>query len=460
MNISLNARRRDHAGRPNKPSNNDTQRWNLQTAVSAKLTSLRADTVSFSFKGANDTVHNQKNTNPAKKHEVAIVDNFDKKVIDIDGDNVSDLSHGEVTKRIAQSADAEAKILKFQINYDENNPLSFDLSSPIKKLNEVSDLIKQGEPIEAVNLSLKQDFDVLLLSELSKHEITADNLGDKREALRAWLDDPKISTKHKVIMESNHAGAYNALMDELSSAKKVVDAIESITEKGVPVYISAGNDGNKTLNLFTLAKGSVSVGGTNATGDKMPFSPQHSLIKNYSQAIYNISPIKKDGELEGFDISGSGKAEVLLDEVSGGTPMVKPYQNKKISDALASEADFNTMVTILNNAVLIRKIKSITDQQVREGINESIFEQRNKQAVFPINLVKSLYGLSDYETEGLKAKGTLVNPQLNLVFRMGEDDKLVYDPDNSGREAVNEIWGTSFASPKAMMQDLTKAKAE
>lgn len=407
---------------------------------------------------------------------VALVEKFDGKVVDIDGDNIPDLSHGDLLFRMSRSIYPEASIKKYAINSTSADPYEFDVDTLCLQLNKLSKDIAKGEKISAVNLSLSKDIDIDFLRNCSNISITRENLSDKRAELRNWFKNPKLSLQAKTLInyKSKNNKSSENIEEEFRKINNVLESIESITRKGVPVYTAAGNKGPEFINIFNIANGVIPVGANNTRGEILGLSGNNSLVNRYEQGIYNVSEIQeKSGKTIGYDITGSGKTEVKNSEVSGQSPAVKPYLNKNIKDVMANDEDYLSLIGMTNSTLLIKKIrnmptydldpeqarlaksvKDVTNYDIGVFFDQDAMSRKSTKVLFPINGIANIYKLPSDKVAELKSKGNYVNASLNLAFKINKAGTVIYDPDKSGRQAINEINGTSLSVIKAWAKDL------
>jgi len=271
---------------------------------------------------------------------VAIISNFDQKVIDIDGDNIPDLSHGDTISRIVKSFYPDIKIQELKIKNNKDG--SFNMTEPILRLKELANAIDNEEKIDAVNISLGQEIEINTLRECTGLPLDRENLKDYKTQIRNWLKNPSIPFAPKAILDLQHPGKSDRLIQEFKVFNQAIEAIEQITNKGIPVYISAGNEGSEYFNILALAERSIPIGAQDSKGIKESFSADNSLINRFEQGIYNISPITDKNNLTtNYDLTGDNKPEVFSNEVSGGESKVKPYIGKQLNSVLAQEDDIN-----------------------------------------------------------------------------------------------------------------------
>ncbi|MFH0703287.1 MAG: hypothetical protein V2B14_07135 [bacterium] len=221
-----------------------------------------------------------------RKSDIAVVDSFGNKNIDVDGDKEPDISHGESITRMIKGKNPDAEVSKFE----GESPEDFN-----KSCEEIADRVKNGEEIDGVNMSLAQEMNIDELAEKTDLPLDKDNLSEYKDEIKQKMkesDDPKLQT-----------------------ASQEIESIEKITETGTPVYISGGNSGEEGMNLFNLADGTENIGSKNAD-----YSASNSLIDKYEKGDYQSKKVSG-----GYDFTDDGEADVSDSEVSGGTPIDEPY---------------------------------------------------------------------------------------------------------------------------------------
>jgi hypothetical protein len=241
--------------------------------------------------------HNQQtevNIKSAQMVRIAVVDNFDSKTIDIDGDNIPDLSHGEVVERYLKAENPNVQINRFEVAIDLATG-NIENASLVQALEQVKKQMDSGEKFDAVNMSLAYEVDLS-----NQGSVTSASIGEAESELRAYLFDEN-----------------NSLTADQQELKDRIEAIEKITAGDVPVYIAAGNEGRNNYNTLGLAHGTVQVGALNAYGDTL--YARNSDVKQYEQGEYIVGPtFEGDSDIvSGYDINEDGVKDVDTSEVSG-----------------------------------------------------------------------------------------------------------------------------------------------
>lgn len=372
----------------------------VQSLNPLKFNAISKDTISFS---SSKTL--------SEKPRVAVVDEFQTPTIDINSDGIKDVPHGCLVKAIIKSI-VNADTVEFT-NNKEIKILTDFIPEQLKK-------VEADGNIDAVNISAGLSKSLRIIAKkVGIPDLNKDNIDLYREDIRQYYLDTKQENIYKVI-----------------------EAVESLTSKGIPVYFAAGNKGEEYVNLFGVARGAINVGAINTKNKKVITSAENSML-TYNRGVYGVAKIfDKIGNIIGYNVSGTDNVEFSPAEVSTGKPRVENYIGKSIKGFLANAEDY--------------QIKSVHD------------EYPFKVEIQENNPIKDEL----FAVKGLAKKGSLSSDQLNLLlqnhydyatfdnklhFSIDKDKKLEYDPDGSHRKnLVGAIRGTSFASPAALANDLLK----
>ncbi|MEI7473504.1 MAG: hypothetical protein WCK67_01890 [bacterium] len=379
-----------------------------------------------------------------------IIDDKINKVVDVDGDNIPDVSHLTMCRKMAQAEVGSLRVIAIKI--PTNEAYSIEIDKLAEKINEAADLIDKGQKVDAVSISISKDMKLSLIGDLMDKKIDSCNVINHKEEMRDWMFNPKIALKMSAIMEIQSPGSTAKLNEEFLKVSKVIKAIERITcsDKKIPVFLSAGNSGEEYFNLYSLARNVQTIGATDYNGNLAPFSADNTLMTEFQQGIFNVTPIKnKNNIIQGFDLLGKGKITIPVYMTSGNKSEVSDYTNKPSSSIVANDNDYEELVEMLNRVELIKREKDIDDYTVGICFDEDKVDKGQNKKVFPITLVKNLFPESNDALDQIKDEGEYVNATFTRAFKL-KDDELVYDPDGSGRQSVGKVWGTSFSAPLAM----------
>lgn len=232
-----------------------------------------------------------------------VVDNFEYSGIDINGDLLADVSHGFVTSSIIEKGLPFANVFKKNIFQHSSNDsvakrLDFVLDSALKK-------IKKGEKIDAINLSIGFAIPYESFSYEMGERLTPENIESLSKQIKS------IMKKKKRFMIQTQP---------MKRLAKILDKMDSLSAKGVKIYVASGNSYDSKLNILTLADDVVNVGALTKKGEKAFYSDRNSLVNRWENGV--VSP-KTAGN--GFDITGDGVADVKKKETTAIFPMNLPW---------------------------------------------------------------------------------------------------------------------------------------
>lgn len=241
--------------------------------------------------------------------KVAIIDDFTTKSVFIDKDAKPDVAHGEVVKRFIQEGLPQAQIDCFGVKSEEGNDAflksaNAGLDSIIKKIN-------NGEKYDALNISFSATTYYSTISEQMGEEITPENIAQKKDAIKKWMENEKTD-------------------QGLIEIKEMIKKLDVISSKGVPVYICADQGkhqktkGFQVFNLLTLTDNVKSVGLLNEKGDKSRYATDNSLITDWSQGEFKIQKKTDSDGKTGFDYTGDGTIDVYEEQTTSSSKKVNP----------------------------------------------------------------------------------------------------------------------------------------
>lgn len=223
-----------------------------------------------------------------------VIDNFQYPAVDVNGDLLADVSHGFVTSSIIEKGLPFANVFKKNIFQKASH------DSVAKRLDLVLDSalhkIKKGEKIDAINLSMGYSVPYESLSIEMGMKLTPENIKEHSKAVKS-------------IMKKRRS--FRIKTEPMKRLAKVLDKMDSLSAKGVKIYIASGNSYDLKFNLLTLADDVVSVGALTKRGKKACYSDRNSIINRWEKGV--VSP-KRAGN--GFDITGDGIADVKKNETT------------------------------------------------------------------------------------------------------------------------------------------------
>ncbi|MCA9793412.1 MAG: hypothetical protein KC910_16495 [Candidatus Eremiobacteraeota bacterium] len=333
----------------------------------------------------NPSAEPRKDSDPRK---VFVLDRFNDKEVDIDGDKKADAAHGEVIARGLQNEGFDVDRVQ------QTGQVGSDLSNLADSFDNGSRSFRQGDVVN-VSSGRADDPTFKELSGIVGFPVTPDNIASQRGQIFDALKKQPPDSRTQDWLKTN-------------------DAIERMQGKGLEVVHAAGNAGPDRVSVgFLNANHQLSA--TDARGQVQPWSANSSVTKP-AQGIQPISEVKDaNGNVTGFDVGRDGTVDFKANEVSGGPQFVDQFEGKPAS--------------------------AVSD---RNGTALADVGDKFKNSLLPISQIPEgqiLWG------DG--KDGAFVNPDdthPSFVFRQNPNGNLFHDPDNSGNPgSVNAILGTSFS---------------
>lgn len=353
-----------------------------------------------------------------------VVDTFNKEEpeIDIDGDGIEDLSHGEFICRLIRSLNPNAKAIPFHLSSLKD----YDYTK--KRYNGLLKFLNVLKP-DAVNHSISSS------KPLSMYNQDKDSLVENKEEIKDRLKDKPMSSL-------------------------MISSLEKIIKNGFKLFNAEGNQGDGNFSSESLVDGIQMIGSTDAQRNLLAFSEDIKTMK-FAQGRYGISEVKDDnGKVLGYDIVGNGQIAIKADEVSSKGNFVKPaiknFVGKSPEKFLVPDDKYECLYEFYHVTDREKYKKKWGFKNTEEMIKEAI--SIRQKYLFTIDQAQNISNTDKNALETIKDQGIYVNSK-NCVFDIDEKGKLIYNPDHSGRKnMINYIDGNSFASPTRMVvEDILKA---
>ena len=249
------------------------------------------DTVSFAKK-------------PAKN--ILVADNFKTSLIDINGDFLSDVSHGFVTSTIIEQGLPNAKVVKCNIFPSSSIDRCFVVQSLDKLFSSVLKNMDEGKNFDAINLSIGFAVKYQDLSKEVGNKLNSENIASYAKKVKEVLQNKNEQFKIKSL--------------PIKAIMGVIDKMDKISARGTKIYIAAGNSSDATLNLLTLADDVEIVGAVSKKGKFVVYSDRNTLVKRFENGDVYSKVV--DG---GFDITDDGKLDVKKEETTALFNIVTPF---------------------------------------------------------------------------------------------------------------------------------------
>lgn len=348
---------------------------------------------------------------------VLVYDNFSDErfrippVIDLNGDQVPDITHGEFVEKIVELYGHQT----VRLNLGGNVVFSDIVESLTKVVNDLESGVTAYSRInfsQEVPLKISAFKTDLFADDSSVPEITADNLPLYKEKIlrKLWTDRPDFQLEE-----------LNALFLRLEKL-------------GVPFVVAAGNSGASYVNAFSLFPGVTTVGALNIGGAKRVLSADNALVKVWRVGTY-VPRLRKGG----LDIGADSEAEFSDTILSKDPKIVDLYRGKPVRDVVLNVSD------------------EIREYAKRLSENEFVVPNAILNVIAP-----GLYRVSDLVTLGTVTKGTAKHFLSSgafvykaygtgapvFFFDESKGGTVVFDPLKTGTaDQLIAISGTSFAAP-------------
>lgn len=326
------------------------------------------------------------------------------KYIDIDGDLVPDIAHGELVESFLKASG------KSTLRYPVRDELNTSEFAPIFK--NILEQVKSGKlRISAINLSQLSRLRIASLVTSLGENANASNLHELKE---------NIINKIAIGMKSADVPEIEELVQIFSDFEKL----------GIPVIVAAGNDGSEFINTFSLFPGAISVGNQGLNGKPVATSSTSTLITIWKQGEY----VAKRLSDAGIDLNNDGRADLEPALLSRQEPLVSKLRGKKLSDYLRKAPD--------------DELSNLYSRKTAGGL-EVLFKQLDPMAVYETKDLNHYFRRTDSPfAKALVDRAPYFNKNSNIGFTVDSQGLLQYDPLGDGDlRQVNLLSGTSYSAP-------------
>ena len=363
---------------------------------------------------------------------VAVIDDFYSKSVDVDGDEISDLTHGDAVSTYLQKQLPEAEILKLQFPFSSQtgHPLAEAVESD-RRFGQILDSLiarkDSGQTLSGVNLSLLTlDFerstphpiayrraDLAGLADAVGLPITSENVESLRPQIRERLAE----------LHQQPAPDHTLRQAMYASSWPIIQKLEALVEKGVRVSVSAGN-GPQEFNLYGLANGVETVGALDPEGAPVPIFANHSMVGRFARGIYESRPMKAYGKVMGFDMTGDGQINVPFSQTS-----LRQFIGKPVDAVLIPSSEAATLMAAKRNGEL--------SGEQRERLQHGLVDMGTYAQAMGWDPEVTPLLRKDY--------GDVVHPLAGMAFWVSPDQTVELSDYIAPK--VVPVTGTSFAAP-------------
>jgi hypothetical protein len=233
-------------------------------------------------------------------------DNDRMRIIDVDGDGVGDIFHGELVESLVKLSGHTTE--RLNMDGSLSLPEIYDLLGPL-----VESIETGKKTYSRINLS--QEFP-LKLSALKTDVFPDDPTFPDVTAANVKDLSPRILKKFAADRPDLRIEEIAHLFERLEKAK-------------VPVVVAAGNFGPGFVNFFSMLKGVTSVGSLEVNGNKLLTSSDNSLVNTWKSGV--VVPVEV---VNGMDLNFDGIADFKMNALSGGKAIVASVVGRTIEEAV------------------------------------------------------------------------------------------------------------------------------
>ncbi len=232
------------------------------------------------------------NKESPKKGNILVLDDFDKKEVFINDDNIPDVSHGEIVADIIEKGLPE-------YNVERKSFHIYNIQNKSIKENLFNNLVNNNKKYDAANISIGLSVDFDVLSAITKINVNKDNIAEKtKELKRFFKNNPDITFCNDDFVPIKMGGIAD-----------ILEVLDSLNAKGTQLYISSPNDGPFRFNILSLADNSICVGSTDGNNIKY-YSGNNSLIKRFYNDELIINKTSKGYSIDGGRTTSFTQAQV------------------------------------------------------------------------------------------------------------------------------------------------------
>jgi hypothetical protein len=327
-------------------------------------------------------------------------------VMDIDGDGIPDVSHGDLV------AAAMAATGKDYVAY--NIPERLPLVQTVEVFEDVIAKIESGAIAKPSHINYSSGFFLTFeyLNTINPAlQVTPENAGLKRDAILQTL---------------TRQGAYRTVMAPLERLFRTLDAM------GIKIVTGSGNDFSADMfNVLSVLPGTFTGGALDRDGVRSaPYSNTNTLndFERYGEIFTRSVP-------GGIDIDGDGAPDFTPPALSGGDRIALLYEGKRPEE-------------------IVKKIPPILEAHKKFPDLLEYYLQKSppEDGIYRAEDIYELlykYPLTENYKRDIANYGDYVHYPSLLPFRTGADGTLRYDPAGNGdRTIVTDYKGTSYAPPR------------
>jgi hypothetical protein len=425
-------------------------------------------------KGANTIAPFQRGQkSPKETLNIAVVDHFQRKSTDLNGDGTADVAHGKMTQIYAADA---AKKAGFKTSFSQ-----YELGTGSQAaFEQLAKDIQSGKKFDGINVSSSLQIplnkpdgtratgpDGKPVMGTPSYQNLADSMypGDKAKQdafLAAGKDDGNFTPEQREDMKKFFSSDPST-KNEFEAFGKLMELAK---ERNIPVTLSAGNS-NSHFNPFSLHEHATAVASTNKNGEKSGFSSKVTGDEAYGRGVYNVANAKG-----GVDVTGDGKADIGTGELSaaataGGVKNVQSIVGKNIDSVKASEADYQAVADYFTNKANFFDENGTPRKEIQNVPKEQfgkVFDSDRLAQLIDTKAESSGWQARVTESRAAQQLRESVDQGGHVTYFQSPDGngmnnapirvvngEVQYDPAGEGKgKVINHTQGTSWAAPTAL----------
>lgn len=340
---------------------------------------------------------------------VLVVDNFLKenvveKYIDVDGDFIPDVAHGEIVESVLKMSGRPT------LRYNLEGPSS--IQELLEVFTKILEEVKSGQlKISAINFSQVNPLRIGALADEMASGTTRDNIFDnKNQIMKAMIEGFKSA--------------------DISLYEELNDIFAEFEILKIPVFVAAGNQGEDYVNFFSLLPSVISVGSLALQGGPVLTSGNSSLVTVWRQGEHVVKR-QLDGSV---DFNNDGVPELSSNLLSRQEPFVQRFRGRLANDVLRAtptdpESNIYSRSTPGGLEVLMNQLKS-----------DALYEINDLNHYF--RMANTAYGKASV------IRGKYFDRAQSIGMDVDAQNRLIFDPLGSGdQNQVLLLSGTSYAAP-------------
>lgn len=407
------------------------------------------------------------------------------------GKKVDIFDGGEHARDIANFSKAvlpeDTEIEQIQIETNKKEPSVKQIKSLLENLKAINSLPADERP-DYIAIPGSVSISLLNLSAQIKAvtnkdiELKPNNIKEHKQDILSFLkelsDNPELYKKEIEYMDSLNQG--------FKYTYDLIQEINKASENGIKVYTSSGHSKFQSIKYLAKERGQTAelyhyltsgedfdnavfniedhiqknnwydfnllilsdakaIKLMDAKNKEHIYSSNHNLESDSCRGIYNLYPVRKNGEIIGFSYTDRNTNQYPIEEMVDKEKLfaLTKFVGLDIDDVLADKNTEELFLEYLKNP-------DIATEQDKELFRQKLFD------------VKKIFSPQEIVDKKINLKGRYVDSSLKLFFDKNSINEVVFpwcNYERSERPSVKSMFGACFSIFNAIKKDI-KAKAE